>query len=241
MNPDDNLPLMTWHARPDLSCEYVNRAWLDYTGYTLEQALGEGWSRCLHPEDFERWLQACVRAFDERKPFDIEYRLLRRGGEYRWVLDRAAPRFSGEGLFLGYAGGCVDIDEHKRTELGLSRALERERRLRVAFEETNRVQSRLIANLLGLAQPAGAQTSRRHESCSVFSTFPKETRMNWDRIQGNWKQMKGKLKEKWGKLTDDEFDQVAGNRDQLVGKIQERYGIARDEAERQVKDWESRT
>jgi uncharacterized protein YjbJ (UPF0337 family) len=52
--------------------------------------------------------------------------------------------------------------------------------------------------------------------------------------------MSGRLKEKWGKLTDDELDQMAGNRDQLVGKIQERYGCARDEAERQVKDWESR-
>jgi uncharacterized protein YjbJ (UPF0337 family) len=52
--------------------------------------------------------------------------------------------------------------------------------------------------------------------------------------------MSGWLKEKWGKLTDDELDQMAGNRDQLVGKIQERYGIAKDEAERQVKDWESR-
>ena len=117
--PDDNLALMTWHARPDTSCEYVNRAWLDYTGYTLEQALGEGWVRCLHPEDLARWLDACVRAFDERRPFEIEYRLRRRDGEYRWVLDRAAPRFAGNaanggGLFLGYAGVCIDIDEYKR-------------------------------------------------------------------------------------------------------------------------------
>ena len=64
--------------------------------------------------------------------------------------------------------------------------------------------------------------------------------MNKDIAAGKWKEMKGKVKEQWGKLTDDEFDQVAGNRDQLVGKIQERYGIARDEADRQVRDWESR-
>ena len=64
--------------------------------------------------------------------------------------------------------------------------------------------------------------------------------MNWDRIQGNWKQMKGTVKQKWGKLTDDDFDQMAGERDKLVGKIQERYGCAKDEAERQVKDWETR-
>jgi uncharacterized protein YjbJ (UPF0337 family) len=64
--------------------------------------------------------------------------------------------------------------------------------------------------------------------------------MNWDRIEGNWKQAKGKIKEQWGKLTDDHLDKVAGKRDQLVGKIQECYGIAKDDAERQVKDWETR-
>ena len=64
--------------------------------------------------------------------------------------------------------------------------------------------------------------------------------MNWDRIEGNWKQVKGKVKQQWGKLTDDHLDTVAGSRDQLVGKIQENYGIAKDEAEGQVKDWESR-
>jgi len=64
--------------------------------------------------------------------------------------------------------------------------------------------------------------------------------MNWDRIAGNWKQMQGALRERWGKLTDDELDRMAGQRDQLVGKIQERYGCARDEAENQVREWESR-
>jgi uncharacterized protein YjbJ (UPF0337 family) len=61
-----------------------------------------------------------------------------------------------------------------------------------------------------------------------------ESRMNWDRIEGNWKQMKGKVKEQWGKLTDDDIDVIRGKRDQLVGKIQEQYGISKDEAEKQV-------
>ena len=64
--------------------------------------------------------------------------------------------------------------------------------------------------------------------------------MNKDTVQGNWKQLKGKVKEQWGKLTDDDFDVIAGKRDQLLGRIQERHGISRDEAEKQVKDWESR-
>lgn len=64
--------------------------------------------------------------------------------------------------------------------------------------------------------------------------------MNNDTIEGNWKQLKGKIKEQWGKLTDDDLDIVAGKRDQMLGKLQEREGLARDEAERQLKDWETR-
>ena len=61
-----------------MSCEYVSRAWREFTGYTAEQALGDGWTRCLHPEDLTRWLEVSLRAFDERAPFEIEYRLARR-------------------------------------------------------------------------------------------------------------------------------------------------------------------
>jgi uncharacterized protein YjbJ (UPF0337 family) len=67
-----------------------------------------------------------------------------------------------------------------------------------------------------------------------------EDHMNWDRIEGNWKQFSGKAKESWGKLTDDDIAVVNGKRDQLVGKIQNRYGIAKDEADKQVRDWESK-
>ena len=63
--------------------------------------------------------------------------------------------------------------------------------------------------------------------------------MNKDEASGNWKQFKGKVKEKWGKLTDDDMTVIEGKRDQLVGKIQERYGYAKDQADTEVKDWES--
>jgi PAS domain S-box-containing protein len=149
----ETLPLLTWRARPDMSCEYVNRGWLDYTGYTPEQALGEGWTRCVHPEDLPRWLDTAVAAFDERRPFEVEYRLRRRDGEYRWMLERAAPRHTAEGLFLGYAGACIDIDEHKREAQRLARALERERRARVATEEASRLRHQLMLCVLRELQP----------------------------------------------------------------------------------------
>lgn len=64
--------------------------------------------------------------------------------------------------------------------------------------------------------------------------------MNRDTIAGNWKQLVGKAKAEWGRLTDDDLAVVAGKRDQLIGRIQERYGVVREEAEHQVKAWESR-
>jgi uncharacterized protein YjbJ (UPF0337 family) len=63
--------------------------------------------------------------------------------------------------------------------------------------------------------------------------------MNWDVAKGQWTQFRGQVKEQWGKLTDDDLDQIEGKRDQLVGAVQKRYGIARDEAERQLKKFES--
>jgi uncharacterized protein YjbJ (UPF0337 family) len=64
--------------------------------------------------------------------------------------------------------------------------------------------------------------------------------MNWDRIEGNWRQVRGAAQARWGKLTDEQFGVIAGTRERLVGKVQELYGIAREDAERQVKDWETR-
>ncbi len=63
--------------------------------------------------------------------------------------------------------------------------------------------------------------------------------MNWDQIKGKWKQTKGQAQQQWGKLTDDDLDKIEGRREELVGKVQERYGIAKEEAEKQVKQFES--
>jgi len=154
---DESVPAMVWAARPDMSCEYLSREWLRFTGLAEEHALGDGWSRAVHPEDLARWLDACVRAFDAREPLQLDYRLRRHDGEYRWMRDRGAPRLSADGVFLGFAGACVDIDECKRAERELARALERERRLRIATEESSRAKDGFLsAVLLDLQSPVQA-------------------------------------------------------------------------------------
>ena len=147
------LPVMLWRARPDLSCEYLSRQWLDFTGAPEQQALGDGWSRSIHPEDLARWLDTCLRAFDAREAFEVEYRLRRRDGEYRWMLDRAQPRYSKDGVFLGFVGSVLDIDERKRAEHELARSLERERRLRIATEEASRLKDGFLASVLSDLKP----------------------------------------------------------------------------------------
>lgn len=156
MSWEDDLPVMLWRARPDLSCEFANRAWLAFTGYRAEDAHGHGWSRVVHPEDLARWLDTCVRAFDTRTPYEIEYRMRRHDGVYRWVLERGAPR-EPQGGFAGYLGVCLDIEERKASAAANRGALERERRLRAATEEASHAKDRLFANVLAeLHTPAEA-------------------------------------------------------------------------------------
>jgi PAS domain S-box-containing protein len=158
---DERIPVMAWSARPDLSCDSLSPQWLAFTGYTAEQALGDGWSRGVHPEDIGRWLDICLRAFDAREPFEAEYRLRRRDGEYRWVLDRGEPRYGADGAFLGYIGACIDIDERRRAQAELERACERERKLRLAAEQAGHLKDRFIEAVLREAMERGGPVQLR--------------------------------------------------------------------------------
>ncbi len=115
----DAAPVMIWVSGPDRECTYFSRPWLEFTGRSLAQELGSGWTQDVHPDDLKRCLKSYTASFDRRKPFRIEYRLLRHDGEYRWVLDHGVPRFSRTNQFRGYIGSCVDITERKRTESAL--------------------------------------------------------------------------------------------------------------------------
>ena len=111
----DAAPVMIWLAGPDGGCIDFNRAWLEFTGRTLAQELGDGWAEGVHPEDRERCLEVYQKALAARRPFSMEYRLRSAGGTYRAVLDRGVPRFDGGG-FSGYVGSAVDIGEIRAAE-----------------------------------------------------------------------------------------------------------------------------
>src|SRR5438034_4516547 len=109
-------PVLIWMSGPDRLCTFFNKGWLDFTGRSLEQELGNGWAEGVHLEDLDRCLDVYQNSFNARESFTMEYRLRRSDGEYRWVLDSGTPRFAPDGAFLGYIGSCIDITERKSSE-----------------------------------------------------------------------------------------------------------------------------
>jgi PAS domain S-box-containing protein len=109
-------PVLIWMAGPDKLCTFFNKGWLEFTGRSLEQELGNGWAEGVHPEDIDRCLDIYQNSFNAHESFTMEYRLRRSDGEYRWVLDIGTPRFASDGAFIGYIGSCIDITERKAAE-----------------------------------------------------------------------------------------------------------------------------
>ncbi len=113
----DTAPVMIWIAGTDKLCNFFNKGWFDFTGRTAAQELGNGWTEGVHREDLAHCLEVYGNAFDARQPFTMEYRLRRKDGEYRWILDSGTARNDSNGVFLGYIGSCVDITERRQAEL----------------------------------------------------------------------------------------------------------------------------
>ena len=109
----DNAPVMIWMSGPDAQCSFLSEKWLDFTGHSREQEMTNGWAAGVHPEDCERCTREYLDAFESQTVFESEYRLRRADGEYRWVLDRGAPRYLPDGSFAGFVGSCMDITERK--------------------------------------------------------------------------------------------------------------------------------
>ena len=105
----DSGPALIWAADRDKRCHYFNRVWLAFTGRTLEQERGFGWTEGVHPDDLERCVAAYSAAFDRREAFSLLYRLRRHDGEYRWLQDDGCPRYDQTGALIGYIGYCLDV------------------------------------------------------------------------------------------------------------------------------------
>ncbi|MDD5321770.1 MAG: EAL domain-containing protein [Methylococcales bacterium] len=111
----DNAPILIWRSEPNGQCDWFNSAWLQFTGRTLAQEIGEGWIEGIHPSDLDHCYQIYLDAVHARHPFELEYRLRHHDGNYRWIVDYGKPFHNIEGEFAGFIGYCFDITERKET------------------------------------------------------------------------------------------------------------------------------
>lgn len=109
----NSAPVLIWLSGTDKLCNWFNLTWLNFTGRSMEQEIGNGWAEGVHPDDFQQCLETYISHFDRREAFQMNYRLKRHDGDYRWIHDNGAPRFDREGHFLGYIGSCTDITDLK--------------------------------------------------------------------------------------------------------------------------------
>lgn len=130
----DATPVLMWMSGVDKLCTFFNKQWLDFTGRSIEQELGNGWADGVHSDDLEQCFKTYTGAFDARQPFVMQYRLRRNDGEYRWVSDQGMPRYDAKGTFAGYVGSCTDVSELINKDAALH---ESEERMRLAADAAN--------------------------------------------------------------------------------------------------------
>ena len=112
----DSAPMLVWTSGPDRRCDFFNRRRLEFTGRALNPETRDGWAEGVHPDERLVVLARHEAAFEARAPFEMDYRLQRADGEFRWMSAHAVPRFDAHGRFAGYIGTCVDITERRRAE-----------------------------------------------------------------------------------------------------------------------------
>lgn len=161
----NSAPVMVWMSDPQKRFTFFNKRWLEFTGRNMESELWDGWKDGILPEDLETGLGAYNEAFEAHRNFEVEFRLKRHDGQYRWIVCHGIPRFSYDGSFLGYIGSSIDIHERKNIRLELEkRVAERTHEImhkNKALEETTR-ELKEINNQLELRNEELRQSEERY-------------------------------------------------------------------------------
>jgi PAS domain S-box-containing protein len=191
----DTTPALVWMCDSKGDVTYLNERRINFTGRDPATGLGDVWAAFIHPEDLQSVWAANALALERHEGFSKEYRLRRRDGEYRWMLDVAAPRIDGGGSFAGFIGSAVDITDQKLAREALENIggklieAQEEERVRIARELHDDICQRLALLSMELEQAV------RGSNGSAGSPNPKieEIRQHCAEIAGDVQALSHKL------------------------------------------------
>jgi PAS domain S-box-containing protein len=144
----DSAPVLIWIADHTKARNWFNRSWLEFTGRSVYEEVGFGWTQNVHEDDLAPCLEKYGAGFDSRQPFRMEYRVRRHDGVARWIIEHAIPLFEGpEGSFSGYIGSCVDLTESKQVQADREDTLKAERAAREEAERVGRLKDEFLATV----------------------------------------------------------------------------------------------
>ncbi len=144
----ENFPAMIWRSGLDTNFNYFNKSWLNWTGKTLDQDMGVGWTDDVHPDDLQACMDTYITAFNAHDAFQMEFRLRRADGQYRWIEDIARPYNDLDGHFAGYIGSCYDVTEERQNRETILIRAEKMSKLYEITRDLNNYQS--LQSLLDL-------------------------------------------------------------------------------------------
>lgn len=121
----ESLPNLVWTCRPDGGCDYLSRQWVEYTGRPVAEQLGSGWADHVHVEDRPAVEREWAHAVLSQSAYDVEFRLRRHDGVYRWFKTRAIPLLDSRGEVVKWFGSNTDIEDYKFAETKMRTQLER--------------------------------------------------------------------------------------------------------------------
>jgi len=230
----NDAPVMIWMSDAQKHYNFFNSEWLHFTGRTTNEEVGDGWRQNIHPEDYKRCFKLQNAAFDKKEEVNIEYRLKRYDGEYRWVSDKATPHFAPDGTFQGYIGACMDIHENIITQAKIK---ENEERLNIVIDaselgiwelnlKTGKIwYSEKYSEILGVQQGKLIEhtelvkrihpddlTRRKQAIADALETgmLNYETRIIWEDGTIRWAEAKGKV-----------FYNAKNNPEKMIGTIRD--------------------
>jgi len=163
----ESSPVMIWRAGLDAKCDYFNETWLAFTGRTVEEECGDGWAEGVHRDDLDRCVGIYRDHFARRAAFEMEYRLRRHDGVYRWIFDRGVPFADEAARFAGFIGSCVDVEQRVQAQ---------------AFLEAMAARDREVAE--GLAAELVAQSQEAERTAPAMNTPEAVAREKLARVFG---------------------------------------------------------